>query len=337
MTKDDTGKPFIEDTLIIKGNTIPVKIGMLAQSKLHFFADNPRIYSIVRADTDEPTQDEIEGVLRNEDHVKILKSDIERNGGLIDPVIVREGAFYVIEGNSRLAAYRILAESNALRWANIKCQLLPASFDNSLLSSLLGQYHLKGKKEWKPYEQAGFLHRRFHQQNVPLADLAEEMNDGKTKLQQYIDTYQFMIDHDDNKPDRWSYYYEYLRSTKIQKAGKDFANFDSIIVKKVKSGEITSAQELRDKLPVICQSPKVLKKFVGEKVEFEDAVVEAEESGVTSDAYQKLHRFRMWIVGADAKSKLVASKGPGADKTKFEVEKIHKATKEILDSIAKAK
>lgn len=337
MTKDANGNPFIEDTLIIKGITIPVKIGMLPHAKLQFFVDNPRIYSIVRAEDNEPTQEEIEEVLRKEDHVKVLRSDIEQNGGLIDPIVVREGTLDVIEGNSRLAAYRLLAKSDAIRWANIKCQLLPPNFDESLLSSLLGQYHLKGKKEWIPYEKAGFLHRRFNKQKIDMPQLAQEMNESRVRVKQYIDTYQFMIDNQDNKPDRWSYYFEFLKSTKIQKASESYPNFEPVIVSKIKSEEIDNAQELRDKLPVICQSTRVLKKFIAGKINFEEAFDEAEESGVTSDAYRKLTKFRTWLGSDDAKTKILGAKSPGADKIKYEVGAILSEIKRISDKLNKAK
>jgi hypothetical protein len=90
---------------------IPVKTGWLDQSRLKFFVDNPRIYSIVRADGREPEQAEIYAKLRELEHVRVLKEDIRENGGLIDPIIVKDGSLEVLEGNSRLAAYRWLAEN----------------------------------------------------------------------------------------------------------------------------------------------------------------------------------------------------------------------------------
>jgi len=327
----------VEDTLIIRGVAIPIKIGLLSQAKLRFFVDNPRIYSIVRAEDNEPSQEEIEEALQAMEHVRILKSDIEQNGGLIDPIVVKDGTFEVIEGNSRLAAYRLLARNNAMAWAFIKCQLLPTDIDDSLLSTLLGQYHLKGKKEWPPYEQAGFLHRRFTKQKIELKQLAEEMSEGRTKVKQYIDTYQFMIDNQDNKPNRWSYYYEFLKNRKVQDASERFADFTPLIVSKIKSEEIDTAQDLRDKLPVICQATKVLKKFVAGKITFEEAFDEAEESGVSSDAYRKLNKFRMWLGSVEAQNKIINTRGPGADKIKYEVSAILSEARRISEKLNSVK
>jgi hypothetical protein len=337
MTQNAKPGPSVDDTLIIRGTIIPVKIGLLAQSKLTFFVDNPRIYSIVRAEDNEPSQEEIEAALQGMEHVRILKTDIEQNGGLIDPIVVKDGTFEVIEGNSRLAAYRLLARGNAMAWAYIKCLLLPATIDDSLLSTLLGQYHLKGKKEWPPYEQAGFLHRRYTKQKIELKQLAEEMSEGRTKVKQYIDTYQFMIDNQDNKPSRWSYYYEFLKNRKVQEASERFADFTPLIVDKIKSEEIDNAQDLRDKLPVICQAAKVLKKFVSGKITFEEAFDEAEESGVSSDAYRKLNKFRMWLGSVEAQNKIINTKGPGADKIKYEVSAILSEARRVSEKLNGAK
>jgi hypothetical protein len=326
---------FTEDTLLIRENEVPVRIGYIEHTKLKFYVENPRIYSIVRTNDTEPSQDEIETALQDMDHVKILKGDIEQNGGLVDAIFVKDGTFDVIEGNSRLAAYRLLAKQDPIRWGSIKCQLLPASIDDSLISSLLGQYHLKGKKEWPPYEQAGFLHRRYYKHKIEMKDLAAEMSETQVKVRQYIETYQFMIDRNDNKPNRWSYYLEYLKNKKIQDASKRFADFEPLIVGMIKSEDFDNAQDMRDKLPVVCQAPKVLKKFVSGKVTFEEAFEEAEESGIASEPFLKLHKFRNWLVSEAAQNKIINSKPPSAGKIKYEVDTILNEIKRLADKLNK--
>src|ERR1035438_5822746 len=155
------------DSILILGTKVPTTTQSLAQRTLRFFADNPRVYSIVRANGKQPTQEEIEQQLCELEHVKELREDIKRNGGLIEPLIVRGGSLEVLEGNSRLAAYRQLAAKDAIKWAMVKCTVLPADVADSLIFALLGQFHIKGKKDWAPYEQAGFLYRRFTNHKVP--------------------------------------------------------------------------------------------------------------------------------------------------------------------------
>ena len=70
-----------------------------------------------------------------------------------------------------------------------------------------------------------------------------------------------MLDEKTTRRRRWSYYYEYLKNAKIRKARKQYPEFRRRDDRKIKSDEMT-AQELRDKLPVICDSPKTLRKML---------------------------------------------------------------------------
>jgi ParB-like nuclease domain len=206
------------DTLTVSNESIPVVMKEMLQSKLRFYPENPRIYSLLRRNDDqEVTQEEIEAQLLEMEHVKVLKEDIKRNGGLIEPVIVRDGTFEVLEGNSRLAAYRFLAKTDPITWAKMKCILLPNDISDSLVFALLGQYHIKGRKDWAPYEQAGFLYRRHKKQNVDVQTLARELGQSLKTVKHLIETYQFMIDNGEEDVRRWSYYDEYLKSSRIKR------------------------------------------------------------------------------------------------------------------------
>src|SRR5260221_6351119 len=92
------------DTLLIRGNKVPVRTAELEQSKLKFWPDNPRLYTAVRGNGNVPSQEDIQVRLLEMDHVKALVYDIDLNGGLIEPLIVRDDTYDVLEGNSRLAA-----------------------------------------------------------------------------------------------------------------------------------------------------------------------------------------------------------------------------------------
>ena len=149
----------VDDYLIIGKEKYPVKKCEIEQSKLNFYPENPRVYSILNINNYTPTQKEIEQLMCKQDHVKQLKESIKSNGGLIDPVIVRDGDFVVLEGNSRLAAYRLLHKQDPIRWSKIKAIILPKNISDSAVFTLIGQYHIIGRKDWNPYEQAGYLYR----------------------------------------------------------------------------------------------------------------------------------------------------------------------------------
>ena len=309
-------------SLTIRGQEVPVMTQFVEHKKLRFFADNPRIYSIVHANSKEPSQEEIQEQLLQLEHVRTLVVDIRQNGGLTDPVIVIDGAFEVVEGNSRLAAYRHLAAQDPVKWARLKCTLLPANIDHSLVFAVLGQYHIKGKKDWKPYEQAGFLYRRFHDHKIDMKTLAVDIGLSSKKIRLLVDTYQFMIDHNETDIDRWSFYYEYLKSSKIRKARETYSDFDDVIVQKVSDAEIKTAMDLRDQLPTICATPKVLKKFAAGQIDFEEAHDAACAGGGESSELKRVVAFRKWIVSGKAE-RMLSAKGQVRDKILFELNKIH--------------
>src|SRR5206468_4231013 len=98
--------------------------------------------------------------------------------------------------------------------------------------------------------------------------------------------------------------------------------FDEVLIEKIKNTEMT-AQDLRDKLPVICDSQKTLRKMLHHDITFDDAFEDAESTGVSSSAFKRLSKFRMWIATSDAQQQVTRSTGAAASKIKFEIEKIH--------------
>lgn len=310
-------------TLLIRGKDIPVVTKEIEQSRLKFFTENPRVYSVVRSDSSEPTQEQIQERLLDMEHVKELIQDIKLNEGLIEPLIVRDGTFEVLEGNSRLAAYRHLAKTDPIKWGRIKCTLLPKDISEALVFALLGQYHVKGKKDWIPYEQAGFLYRRFKRHNIDIPTLAREIGISQKQVKHLIDTYQFMVDHNEVDTERWSYYDEYLKSSKIRKVRQQYSSFDSLIVGKIKSREIARAVDVREQLPVICSSGKSLKKFVNGSLAFEDAYEAALDAGGGSQHLRKVTGFRKWLTRDETEKALDDSIGQVRAKIVYELSKLN--------------
>jgi ParB-like nuclease domain len=317
-------------TMLIRGEEIPVVTKLLEQDQLRFYVDNPRVYSVLRSGGKDPSQEEIQERLQKLEHVKELREDIKANKGLLEPLIVKSGSFEVLEGNSRLAAYRALVAKEPLKWNLVKCTLLPADIPESLVFGLLGQYHLKGKKDWAPYEQAGFLYRRFHKHNADPHALAREIGMSVREVNRLIEVYSFMIQHGENDVDRWSYYDEYLRSNKIRKARVQHPELDSMIVDKIRSKEIAKAVDVRDQLPTICTSPKVLNKFVNETVTFDEAYESAVSAGGENGKLNQIKRFRETICKPETETRLLSSDMKAQKAAKYELRKIGDRIKHLL-------
>ena len=334
MSEDtEIAQPKDGETILIRGKQIPVVTTTLRQDTLRFFVDNPRVYSVLRKDgAAEPSQEEIQAKLLDMDHVKGLIQDIRRDGGLTDPIIVRHGTLEVLEGNSRLAAYRHLVTLNPIKWGTVKVRLLPEDMDEKLILALLGQYHLKGKTAWPPYEKAGFLYRRHKSHDIPVDQLALEVGETRQKVAHMVSVYQFMLDNNQGEKARWSYYDEYIKSRIIKKVRGE--QFDRLIVKKINSGEISRAIDVRDKLPIICKAPKPLRRFTTEEYDFEEAHDMAVEAGADSTPYQKLAKFRKWLATQETEQALVRTGGETRKKIEFELKKLGPVADGLLKKLS---
>ena len=327
-----TELPAPNDTIRIRGQDIPIVTTFLDHKQLRFFVENPRVYSILRADGSEPTQDDIERKLLEMDHVKALIQDIKRDGGLTEPVIVRSGTFEVLEGNSRLAAYRALAKIDPVKWAQMKCRLLPQNVEERLVFALLGQYHIKGKKDWAPFEQAGFLYRRFHVHNVPSEILAQEIGLTKHRVDHLIDTYQLMHDHGEGDVRRWSYYDEYLKSAKIKKARLANPGSTNLSLRRSDRARFherrTSATAYRSfvRLQNRCRSSSA-------KITTSRKLTNMQSRLVPNAALKKVSAFRQWLAKPEVFKELMAYQGETKHKIEFELGKIETRLKAVLPKI----
>ncbi len=323
------------DPLMIRGKLIPVRLCTMKQAELKFFIDNPRIYSVVHEEGKDTTQEEIEEILKKQDHVRELKESIKANNGLIEHLFVKERTLEVVEGNRRLAAYRLLFQENPLKWSEVKCALLPSDLDESLMNSFLGEIHLKGKKPWSPYEKASFLHRRFRNDGVSVDDLKKEFNISKPAIEHSIAVIDLMEKHEEKETRRWSYYDEFKKSRKAKAICANVANFEDVIVKQIKLDEVGTAMEFRDKLRVICNSSSKnpVKNLVSEKCDFGDAFDEAERTGGDNRPLQRIKSFRRWLDDGHTKTAVRNASQKIRGELEYELHKIRAHVEKLLKTL----
>ena len=331
-------KASTERTLTVNGREIPVRDCLRHQADLRFYPENPRIHSFVFAEGNELSQDEIEKKLCQLDHVKQLVQSIVANDGLLDPLIVREGDNVVLEGNSRLAAYRLLNRGNAIKWGEVKCALLPSDISEDLVFALLGEYHIIGRKDWAPYEQAGFLWRRNKRHSVLPETMAKEMGLSVKAINHLIEVYSFMVEHEQDDPQRWSYYDEYLKSRAIKQVRDDRPEFDEVIVGKIGSGEIAKATDVRDKVVKIAsvkgkRKSKILRDFVDTPGSLDACYEQALEGGASNVLLKRLTKFRTQIADPDTKKELHNMAKAQLDQCKFELRKIEQRVGDLLKDL----
>lgn len=322
------------DVLVIKNKRIPVRLADLPQHELKYYLENPRLYTLVRSGGKEPTQEEIEETLMGMEHVKELARSIQENGGLMDAIFVHEASKVVLEGNSRLAAYRILARKDAVKWGFIRSKVLPATISEREIFTLLGQYHIIGKKDWAPFEQAAYLYRQNVENNVSISELSKEINLSKRLISHLISVVTFMNDHKEKDVNRWSYFDEYLKSNKIKRAREMYPELDKIVVRKIRSGEIPRAVDVRADLRRIAEvGGKVLSNFVDGKRDFAESVQAAIDKGGDNHEVRYLKKFKAWIASSDTKEELSNLEGATKKECLYDLNKIHSIVGALLKKL----
>jgi ParB/RepB/Spo0J family partition protein len=320
--------------ITIRGHELHAEEVKLSQKDLIFYAENPRIYNRVRPDKSDPKQDKIEEILKKDEDVKELASDIERNGGLVEPVIVKKvkDKYVVLEGNRRLAAYRILRKKNSVKWASLKCHVIDSSIDDATTFSLLGQYHLHTKKDWKPFEQATFLYRRHKEHKVTIISLAKDANLSEPKVNKMINNIQLMITADDLSENNYSYYDVINTKQSIKKAKENDPTFIKKISKKIQDKEFQSAQDFRENFSKICEKPdgKNYKKFMSGDRTYDEAkehITTSKDGGLE----KKLKSFLSFLI--DNQEEIESSSGDARHKFRIPLKEINKLVPKIYEEI----
>ena len=321
---------WVAGSITIGGQEIPVKSGFMVQRDLRFYEDNPRIYSIVNRRTEIPSQREIEQQLGRMDHVKQLVSSIRANGGLIDPLIVREGDNVVLEGNSRLAAYRLLAPLDPFMWSKVKVTLLPEDIEESQIFGLLGEYHIIGRKDWAPYEQAGYLYRRVNDHGVSATSIGKEMGLSVREINRLVEVYSFMVEHGEEDVNRWSYYEEYIRPRISKTQRQIYPELDQAVVDKVRSHEIETAVDVRNKVITILKGgDKSIKILMSGPDTLERALISASDRGADNLWLARMKKFRQALSEERTVGDFREMNDAQRKKVRYEVDKIERLLKKL--------
>ncbi len=248
-------------------------------------------------------------------------------------MLVRDGDFVVLEGNSRLAAYRELGRNDAIKWGEAKVRLLPSNISEKLVFALLGEYHIIGRKDWAPYEQAGYLYRRNVNHGVSAQSMASEMGLPVRTVNHLISTYSFMVENGETSVNRWSYYDEYLKSNAAKRARNEDPDLDAIVVAKIKDGEIETARDVRDKLVKILDAPKAgpqpLRILKSGNDTFDRAFESARSRGVDNMWLNRFKRFRRELQDENLMPDMNQMSSDQRQKCLFELGKIQRAIDRI--------
>ena len=319
----------------IKGTIYHAVERELPLDKVKFWEENPRLYEILNI-YGQPTQAEIQDKLSSMEHVKKLRIAIEASG-LIEPILVRDGDFIVIEGNSRLSAYKLLYEKEPLKWNKIRCEVLPERITPNDILTLLGQYHLIGRTNWGNFAQAGFLYRALKESNKQIDTLAMELGVPITDAKKLVKIYKYMREVDDLRPDAWSYYDVLLSNQGLKKYRDTTEELDNVIVSQIKSGKIKKARDLQDKLGIIAKgtdkdSKKIISRIIKEEITIDEGFELYQETGKDKTSFQAIQRFRKRIYDEDFQRNLQYS---NENAVYLELKKINNVVSKLMKQYEK--
>lgn len=150
-----------------------------------------------------------------------LKASVRAHRGLIVPIIVTprpDGDYVVIEGNTRVAIFRELAEEGAPgSWDTI-----PAVVETNLAEegehAIRLQAHLVGPRPWRPYAKAKYLHDLYINRKMSINEILDFCGGKarKPEIEDYIAAYKDMTKH-------------YLPLVYAEGAQPEYARFSSFV------------------------------------------------------------------------------------------------------------
>ena len=339
--------------LKLRKKEVPYEEIQAPVGQLAFYPENPRIYSQFAGSGDR-TQENIQAKLEGMDHVKELRSQIDRDGQVNEALFcisVSHGSelhgryeYQVLEGNSRLAALR-MNKRGSLPPPRVACNVLDFSAyseqeTESLIFTLLGGFHITGKTDWRSYENAAYIYRRFKNQEVPIGDIAKEISSlSLAKVRQMVNAFQMMIDAGDDNTSRWSYYEAYASSAKLKNHRENIPGLDDRVVSLIKEDKFPRALDMRDKLPAILSNQRARKILLDEDETepFKEALAVADISGDTDAAFKRLQRFRNDLATSQTKTQIakLMRSDSSRSRTEYELNQIVKFANQLLNRAAK--
>lgn len=268
-----------KNEIVVIGQKIQTKIEEIDIFKINYWKENPRVNAIINQKyKDRNVSDEdIEKELWEKDSVKDLYKEIERHGGLIDEILVKGNI--VLEGNSRLCAYRHLYkraeqkndENEMLKWSYIRARIIPSDTSNEVVFSVLGTWHIKGKTQWDTYEKAAYFKRMNIDYDYSLKYIADSISQTEKFVKDHIEAHDLMVENDVYALDKFSYFYELVKNKKIKELTSKEPSVIPNTIQAIKEGRFKRGEEIRD-LHKVLKDKKAKKEFFDEKVEFHDAL-----------------------------------------------------------------
>ena len=282
------------NTTPINGRRVPYRDDVIDIDQLQFWDANPRVYAAVRGIPEwneaDPIrrQQIIEERMEKEESTRNVLEGLRLHEGQQEPLIVDLRGNIVIEGNSRLAALRILAREDPSEWGAAICRCY-----NDLTEvercALLSEMHVIGKTEWNPYVKAATYWRQRYDLKWDLQKVAEVNRTTVAKVKMELATVELMAEENELNERKYSWYNVLTSTRDIKPVFENNAEFRSRVLDIVRdaSPETTdpverSSSAFREGLKTLVKKDRPLRKFCSGRKTLQKAVEEAQISSLSA-------------------------------------------------------
>jgi hypothetical protein len=264
-----------KETIPIKGTSYVFDLRVIETKELVFWYENPREPLPVAFQNKTNRFQLYLEFFRNNENVNRLLSEIEFEGGVQQPLFVKEklvgadkGKYEVFDGNSRLAAILFLAKKNEIKWCKIKCRIAP---DNLKVDDL--EHHiikLHGGKppigDWGPERRVRNM-IRLKKKGWTSKRIADEFQGDETEnsVNKKLLAHRLLVSlPPEARKNKWSILEVISSGPKFEKLEKKPAHKKLLLeaIKRPNQAGATQGQ-LRDYLDVFLKTPiRKLKKWI---------------------------------------------------------------------------
>ena len=250
--------------------------------ELSYSSRNPRIQWLLHLrkhangikQTDE--QAYIFELLQKEQSVKNLKREINKDRGLQEPIIVRAEHLTVVEGNSRLAVYRMFNSEFPTDdlWRTIPCDLVEQLTEEQE-HRILSQAHLRGRTSWSDGALAFFLSRCDSRDREALLAAAQL---SPYHYKKHIKAINLMFENRDPEGQNFELYRDFVSS----RIYDDIANneeFHQMILDQIRDDRDFNSEQLR-KARILAAHPDLVYQLTSGLMSFQDAYLHTKSIGL---------------------------------------------------------
>ena len=282
------------NTTPINGRPVPYTDEVIDIDQLKFWEGNPRVYAAVRGvpgwKEADPVQRQkiIAECMEKQESTRTVLDGLRAQGGQQEPLIVDLRGHFVIEGNSRLAALRILDLENHGQWGAAICRCYNDLTDEELCS-LLSEMHVVGKKEWSPYAKAAMYWRHHHDLKWDLKDIARLNRTNVPKVKTELATIELMADQHELNEHKYSWYNVLTSSRAISAVFTRNTEFRKRILTVIKNASPDaddaverSSTAFRNGLSKLVKKERPLRRFCSGSRTLQEAVEEAQLSTLSA-------------------------------------------------------